>query len=83
MNCPKCCGTTSVLETRADEESVKRRRKCLECNHRFYTIEIDADMYEQSKPIDKAAVQNALLDGYTELTRQIYRALNIQQQGKA
>lgn len=40
MNCIKCSGTTSVLDSRRQETSaIKRRRKCGACGHRFNTIE--------------------------------------------
>ena len=41
MLCPKCSSDDlKVLETRAGKvASTRRRRECLECNHRFSTIE--------------------------------------------
>jgi transcriptional regulator NrdR family protein len=40
MNCIKCNGNTSVVDSRPQEISaVKRRRKCRDCGHRFSTIE--------------------------------------------
>ena len=40
MNCIKCKGTTSVLDSRRQETSaIKRRRKCGTCGYRFNTIE--------------------------------------------
>ena len=40
MNCIKCSGTTSVVDSRPQETSaIKRRRKCGTCDHRFNTIE--------------------------------------------
>ena len=42
MRCRKCSSTeTKVLETRTakDSRSIRRRRECIECNHRFTTIE--------------------------------------------
>ena len=40
MNCIKCNGSTSVVDSRPQETSaVKRRRKCCKCGHRFSTIE--------------------------------------------
>lgn len=42
MRCRKCSSTeTKVLETRTakDSASIRRRRECIECNHRFTTIE--------------------------------------------
>ena len=77
MNCPHCGGETKVVDSRPNEDSTRRRRECLECKHRFSTVEIDADYYETLKPVDKYALQNALLDGYTNITEKVYRALNI------
>ena len=45
MECPKCCGGTTVLETR-QSNGVKRRRKCLECGHRFSTVEVEAYLHK-------------------------------------
>lgn len=40
MNCPACQHPESkVLETRATGDALKRRRQCLQCNHRFTTHE--------------------------------------------
>jgi transcriptional repressor NrdR len=42
MNCPKCGHEDSkVLDTRTGREnrSIRRRRQCLACNHRFTTLE--------------------------------------------
>ena len=40
MNCTKCNGTTSVLDSRRQETSaIKRRRKCGSCGYRFNTLE--------------------------------------------
>jgi len=42
MRCPKCSSTdTKVLETRTGKASasIRRRRECIECGHRFSTIE--------------------------------------------
>ena len=36
MNCPKCDGATKVV----DRRSVRRRRECLVCKHRFSTVEM-------------------------------------------
>ena len=45
MTCPVCGGPTQVYATRADEEGVYRRRKCLDptCNYRFHTSELESD----------------------------------------
>ena len=40
MNCIKCNGSTSVVDSRPQETSaIKRRRKCSDCGHKFSTIE--------------------------------------------
>ncbi|MCL5093632.1 MAG: transcriptional regulator NrdR, partial [Patescibacteria group bacterium] len=41
MKCPKCKEETKVLEKRnsSDLESVRRRRECQSCGHRFTTYE--------------------------------------------
>lgn len=53
MNCPLCNGPTSVVDSRPDEESVHRRRKCLDCGHRFGTIELDEDLWATAEPKPK------------------------------
>lgn len=42
MRCPKCTSEdTKVIDTRASKNnvSIRRRRECLKCEHRFSTIE--------------------------------------------
>ena len=42
MRCPKCgCGDDKVFDSRAarDGSTVRRRRECLSCGHRFSTLE--------------------------------------------
>ena len=40
MNCPVChSGDTRVVDSRDDENAVRRRRECLACKHRFTTYE--------------------------------------------
>lgn len=73
MNCPVCNGNTTVLSSTPFEDSVHRRRKCLACNYRFNTTEIDDDYYETLKHIDKEAIKKAFL---AELMRKVRAALN-------
>lgn len=41
MICPKCkSDQLRCLDTRPRPESVRRRRECMVCGHRFSTIEI-------------------------------------------
>jgi transcriptional regulator NrdR family protein len=41
MNCPECgCVRTKVVLTRVDPNGFKiRRRRCLGCDHRYYSIQ--------------------------------------------
>ncbi|HLW37708.1 MAG TPA: transcriptional regulator NrdR [Candidatus Eremiobacteraceae bacterium] len=40
MVCPVCrAGDTRVIDSRDDENAVRRRRECLACKHRFTTYE--------------------------------------------
>lgn len=40
MRCPKCASDSlSVLDSRADGDSIRRRRECQGCNYRFNTFE--------------------------------------------
>lgn len=78
MNCPICNGETKVKDSRPDEDSVRRRRECLVCQHRFSTVEIDVDLFATMKPRNKNAFRAALLDGYAELTNRLYRALGFE-----
>lgn len=42
MTCPVCGGDTSVTSCRKDNEAVYRKRKCLRCDHKFYTTELES-----------------------------------------
>lgn len=39
MQCPLCSGDTKVLYSIFETNEVYRRRKCLKCEHIFYTKE--------------------------------------------
>ena len=46
MCCPECGGECTVKETRpvaAMDNALRRRRECLECGHRFVTVEMVVD----------------------------------------
>ena len=46
MDCPICGWGTAVADSRPEPDCVNRRRKCLSCNHRFDTIELEKDALE-------------------------------------
>lgn len=39
MRCPNCKAESQVIDTREADNSIRRRRACLHCNHRFTTYE--------------------------------------------
>ena len=45
MNCPECGEDTKVIDSRerADGLTVRRRRQCKGCGHRFSTTELTAE----------------------------------------
>ena len=47
MTCPVCGGDTIVLDSRPRPDTVHRRRKCLNCDHRFSTYEVDKELYDK------------------------------------
>lgn len=47
MTCPKCNAKARVIETRCEDDYVRRKRVCSKCNYRFFTVEIDEDFYER------------------------------------
>ena len=45
LHCPECNSLNlKVRETRHHRGTVRRRRQCLRCDHRFYTKEVVCDM---------------------------------------
>lgn len=53
MTCPKCNARARVIETRCEDDYVRRKRVCSECNYRFFTVEIDEDFYERLVKTDE------------------------------
>lgn len=47
MTCPYCGSDTKVINSRPQEDSVWRRRKCVDCKARFSTTEIDLEIYQR------------------------------------
>ena len=40
MKCVKCKSETTVKDSRPHQETIRRRRICKKCNHKFFTLEI-------------------------------------------
>lgn len=49
MYCRECGGKTIVMDTRSFENEVYRKRKCINCDRKFYTAEIEDDGFEDGK----------------------------------
>jgi transcriptional regulator NrdR family protein len=47
MTCPRCAGATEVFKTLAETDHIIRKRRCVECQYIFRTIEIDVDFHEK------------------------------------
>ena len=46
MKCPMCGSDNTVtVDSRSNSDNIIRRKKCLTCNHRWSTIEIDKDQW--------------------------------------
>ena len=43
MNCPVCGEKTIVVDCASDCEAVYRRRRCVECSHKFITTELESE----------------------------------------
>lgn len=54
MTCPVCGGVTRITDSRGNVESVRRRRQCQECGHRFTTIEVEVDLLRKLEKIKEA-----------------------------
>ena len=40
MRCVKCKGATKVKDSRSHKNTIRRRRICKKCGHRFFTFEV-------------------------------------------
>lgn len=47
MTCPVCGGDTIVVDSRCRTDTTYRRRKCLDCDYRFATYEVENDLYKK------------------------------------
>jgi transcriptional regulator NrdR family protein len=59
MKCEKCQAETQVFDSRPREGTIRRRRRCVKCSHRFTTLEI----YESER--------NQILKNVTELQQTV------------
>ena len=70
MKCPSCSfENTKVLESRLSHEgsSVRRRRECIECHHRFTTYEKEEGFVFQIMKRDKSVVPYERVKAFTSV----------------
>jgi transcriptional regulator NrdR family protein len=77
MLCPMCSGESKVINSRPSEDSVYRRRECLECSHRFSTVEIDMELYDRMAPPDRDALRCSVDACLADLKQSIYQAYRL------
>lgn len=53
MECPKCAGVTSIIDTRIQYGTPCRNRICEKCGYRFKTVEITENYYKFLKLVNK------------------------------
>ncbi len=49
MTCEACHGTTTVIDSRSQRSTIRRRRKCDKCGFRFTTYEISDAIFATLK----------------------------------
>lgn len=54
MKCPICGGNTEVRDSRPKVDTIYRRRRCVKCNYRFSTVEVEAERHTTKKKVDTA-----------------------------
>jgi transcriptional regulator NrdR family protein len=72
--CPECGESSSVIETRASQNSLRRRRKCANF-HRFTTLEVPGDAPKKLVELVQWAVRNNITDDFTGYVTEIMLGL--------
>lgn len=75
MNCPKCNTPTGVSDSRPVSGTVRRRRRCPACAHRFTTLEMlvaDADDHNENLAVIAFAKK---LSAMSERDRELVHAM--------
>ena len=70
MRCEKCKAETVVKDSRPKDKSIRRRRECLRCGHRFFTMEVleaKPDLKIVSKPTPKPVKRKARKPRFEDL----------------
>ena len=70
MRCEKCKAETVVKDSRPKDNSIRRRRECLRCGHRFFTMEVleaKPDLKIVPKPIPTPVKRKSRKPRFEEL----------------
>lgn len=92
MKCAKCgCDNDTVIDSRVPKHSrfIRRRRRCMNCNHRWSTFEVefkeDAPLYREMRDIASSitSMNDELLklSVRAQLALQIYEAKDDKENG--
>lgn len=60
MKCPYCNGSSLVIDTATDSDVIIRRRRCKDCDSRFYTQEIDISFDKGKKMMSEIRAREKL-----------------------
>lgn len=80
MTCPLCNGKTMIWDSRHDEESVRRGRKCLDCGYKFLTVEIDKDLYDRmgkQSGSSNVNIRATLDDALVQIKNELYKSFQL------
>lgn len=69
MLCPKCGGQSTVIDSRMISGTVRRRRECEQCGHRFSTEETLYKFQRVDKPIILGDMITQFMNGKKEANR--------------
>jgi len=72
MRCEKCKAETVVKDSRPKDKSIRRRRECLRCGHRFFTMEVleakpDLKIVPKTTPTPKPVKRKARKPRFEDL----------------
>ena len=72
IDCPRCEGSAEVIDSRRTGNSVRRRRSCLSCGHRWSTVEVGLDWL---RGLEKLAATKRIEERLTKAEREKVAAL--------
>ena len=60
MKCEKCQAETQVYDSRPKDNTIKRRRRCVKCKHRFTTVEMYLTQVNQLSKAEERTISRQL-----------------------